>query len=203
MKIICVGRNYREHINEMHAPLPEVPMFFLKPDTALLRNNQPFFYPDFSNEIHYEIEVVIKICKLGKTIPEKFAYNYFDQLGVGIDFTARDLQQQCKNQGMPWEISKGFDNSAVISNFIPIEELGDIYNLPFHLEINESTVQSGNTADMIFSFEKIIAYVSRFMTLRTGDLIYTGTPVGVGPVKINDLLEAYIGDRKMMRFRIK
>jgi len=204
MKIICIGRNYVEHAHELSNPLPENPVFFLKPDTALVIRNRPFYYPDFSKDIHYETELVLKICKAGKSIPEKFAQDYYDQIGLGFDFTARDLQQKCKEKGLPWEIAKGFDYSAPISQeFISKEKIPDLKNISFHLELNGKKVQEGHSGEMIFSFEKIIAYVSKFMTLRTGDLIFTGTPAGVGPVKIGDKLEAFLEDRKMIICHIK
>lgn len=204
MKIICIGRNYIEHARELNSPLPENPVFFLKPDTALVIRNRPFFYPDFSQEIHYETELVLKISKVGKSIPEKYAGDYYDQLGLGFDFTARDLQKKCKEKGLPWEIAKGFDYSAPISTeFIPKEKFPDLKNISFHLELNGKKVQEGNSGEMIFSFEKVIAYVSRFMTLRTGDLIFTGTPAGVGPVKISDKLEAYLEGKLMLTCNIK
>ena len=204
MKIICIGRNYVEHARELNNPLPENPVFFLKPDTALVIRNRPFYYPDFSSDIHYETELVLKICKVGKSIPEKFAKDYFDQVGLGFDFTARDLQQKCKEKGLPWEIAKGFDYSAPISQeFIPAGSFPDLNNIKFHMELNGNRVQEGNSGDMIFSFEKVIAYVSRFMTLRTGDLIFTGTPAGVGPVRIGDKLEAYLEGKKMLSCQVK
>ncbi len=203
MKIICIGRNYAEHAQELGNDVPEVPVFFLKPDTALLRSNLPFFYPDFSTDIHYETELIVRINRLGKSIPQKYARDYYDEIGIGIDFTARDLQQECKAKGLPWEIAKAFDNSAAISKYILKETLPAPDNLHFHLDINGKTVQKGNSADMIFSFDAIIAYVSQFMTLRTGDLIFTGTPAGVGSVKINDLLDVYLEGERMMHFRIK
>ena len=204
MKIICIGRNYVEHARELNNPLPQNPVFFLKPDTALVIRNRPFYYPDFSTDIHYETELVLKICKVGKSIPEKFAQDYYDQVGLGFDFTARDLQQKCKEKGLPWEIAKGFDYSAPISQeFIPKEHFTDLKNISFHLELNGKKVQEGHSGDMIFSFEKIIAYVSGFMTLRTGDLIFTGTPAGVGPVKIGDKLEAYLEEKLMLTCQIK
>lgn len=204
MKIICIGRNYVEHARELNNPLPRDPVFFLKPDTALVIRNRPFYYPDFSTDIHYETELVLKICKVGKSIPEKFAIDYYDQVGLGFDFTARDLQQKCKEKGLPWEIAKGFDYSAPISQeFISKENISDLQHIGFHLELNGNKVQEGNSGDMIFSFEKIIAYVSKFMTLRTGDLIFTGTPAGVGPVKIGDKLEAYIEGKLMLTCHIK
>jgi 2-keto-4-pentenoate hydratase/2-oxohepta-3-ene-1,7-dioic acid hydratase in catechol pathway len=204
MKIICIGRNYVEHARELNNPLPKSPVFFLKPDTALLIKNRPFYYPDFSHDIHYETELVLKICKVGKSIPEQFAADFFDQVGLGIDFTARDLQQQCKEKGLPWEIAKGFDYSAPVSDhFIPKEQLPDLQNIQFHLMLNGVKVQDGKSSDMIFSFEKIISYVSGFITLRTGDLIFTGTPAGVGPVKIGDQLEAFLENKKMLSCSIK
>jgi len=203
MKIICIGRNYVDHAKELNNPLPEKPVFFFKPETSLVRRNRPFFYPDFSEEIHYETELVLKISKLGKNIQEKFAVTYFDEIGIGIDFTARDLQRDCKKKGLPWEIAKAFDNSSPIGEFIPVKEFKDTKNIDFHLKLNDNVVQKGNSGDMIFSFEAIIAYVSRFITLKNGDLIYTGTPAGVGPVKIGDKLEAYIEDKKLLSFLIK
>lgn len=204
MKIICIGRNYVEHARELSNPLPENPVFFLKPDSALVIRNRPFYYPDFSTDIHYETELVLKICKVGKSIPEKYAQDYYDQIGLGFDFTARDLQQKCKEKGLPWEIAKGFDYSAPISQeFIPKESVPDLKNISFHLELNGKRVQEGHSGEMIFSFEKIIAYVSKFMTLQTGDLIFTGTPSGVGPVKIGDKLEAYLEEKHMLTCNIK
>jgi len=204
MKIICIGRNYVEHARELNNPLPQSPVFFLKPDTALVIRNRPFFYPDFSKDVHYETELVLKICKVGKSIPKKLAGDYYDQVGIGFDFTARDLQQKCKEKGLPWEIAKGFDFSAPISpGFIKKEDLPNLQKINFHLELNGEKVQSGTSSDMIFSFEKIISYVSQFMTLRTGDLIFTGTPAGVGPVKIGDKLEAYLEGKLMLSCSIK
>ena len=203
MKIICIGRNYVEHAKELKNPLPEQPVFFLKPDTSLVTRNRPFFYPDFSRDIHYETELVIKINKNGKYIQEKFAHTYYSQIGLGIDFTARDIQQNCKKKGLPWEIAKGFDNSAPISKMIAIEELEDQNNIQFHLKLNGEIVQQGSSLDMIFSFDTIISYLSQFITLKMGDLIYTGTPAGVGPVNIGDHLEGYLEDKKMLNFRVK
>lgn len=203
MKIICIGRNYVEHAKELKNPLPEQPVFFLKPDTSLVIRNRPFFYPEFSSDIHYETELVIQVNKNGKYIQEKFAPTYYNQIGLGIDFTARDIQQNCKKKGLPWEIAKGFDNSAPISKMIPIEGLNDKKNIRFHLKLNGEIVQQGNSLDMIFSFDKIISYLSQFITLKMGDLIYTGTPAGVGPVKIGDHLEGYLEDKKMLNFRVK
>lgn len=203
MKIICIGRNYIDHAKELNNPVPSKPVFFMKPDTALVIRNRPFFYPDFSEDVHHEIEVVLKINRLGRSIEEKYASRYFSEIALGVDFTARDLQSECKTKGLPWEIAKGFDYSAPVSKFMDGKEFNNIDALDFHLDINGSTVQKGNTAEMIFSFSKIIAYVSRFMTLKTGDLIYTGTPAGVGPVKIGDKLEGYLEGRKMLDFWVK
>ncbi len=203
MKIICIGRNYHEHAKELNNPVPAKPVFFMKPDSALVIRNRPFFYPDFSNDIHHEIEVVIKINRLGRSIESKFASRYFSEIGLGVDFTARDLQAECKKNGLPWEIAKGFDYSAPISKFLPVESFKDLNNLNFHLDINGNRVQTGNTSEMIFSFDHIISYVSQFITLKTGDLIFTGTPAGVGPVKPGDQLTAFLGDKKMMDFPVK
>jgi 2-keto-4-pentenoate hydratase/2-oxohepta-3-ene-1,7-dioic acid hydratase in catechol pathway len=203
MKIICIGRNYIAHANELSNPVPREPVFFLKPDTSLLLRNRPFYYPDFSKEIHYEVEVVFKLCKVGKNIKEPFASGYYDEIGIGIDFTARDLQQVCKEKGLPWTIAKGFDNAAPLSPFINRKEFSDINDVAFHLEINGQVVQQGNTKNMIFNIDRLIAYLSKFMTLKTGDLIFTGTPAGVGPVKIGDKLEAFIADKKMLECNVK
>ncbi len=203
MKIICIGRNYIDHAKELKNPVPEKPVFFMKPDSALVIRNRPFFYPDFSNDVHHEIEVVIRINRLGRSIDEKFAHRYFDKIALGVDFTARDLQAECKEKGLPWEIAKGFDYSAPVSEFSGINKFTDINAIDFHLDINGDTVQKGNTGDMIFSFPRIISYVSGFMTLKTGDLIYTGTPAGVGPVKTGDHLEGYLEGKKMLDFFVK
>jgi 2-keto-4-pentenoate hydratase/2-oxohepta-3-ene-1,7-dioic acid hydratase in catechol pathway len=203
MKIICIGRNYVAHARELNNEVPTTPVFFLKPDSALVISNRPFFYPDFSEDVHHELEVVIRIDRLGRSIEERYAHKYFSEIGLGVDFTARDLQKKQKEKGLPWEIAKGFDYSAPISEFLPLNIFRDIHNLAFRLDINGKTVQEGNTSLMIFSFEKIISYVSRFMTLKTGDLIFTGTPAGVGPVAINDRLEAYLEGEKLMDFPVK
>ncbi len=204
MKIICLANNYKEHAREIQHPVPEVPIFFLKPDTALLRNNRPFFLPDFSNEIHYETELVIKISKLGKGIQEKFASRYYSSIGIGIDFTARDIQRECVQKGLPWEVAKAFDYSASVSPvFLPIERFKNINDIHFRLDINGTTVQKGNSGQMIFSINKAIAHISRYITLRTGDLLFMGTPPGVGPVKIGDHLQAYIEDQLLLDFYIK
>lgn len=203
MKIFCIGRNYIEHAKELNNPLPEKPVFFLKPDTAMVIRNRPFFYPEFSNDIHYETELVIKISKNGKYISKKFAHTYYNEIGLGIDFTARDLQQECKQKGLPWEVAKGFDQSAPVSKWIQLYELKNRSNIHFHLDLNGKTVQNGDSGDMIFSFDKIIVYISKFITLKMGDLIFTGTPAGVGPVKIGDHLEGYLEDRKMLDFNVR
>lgn len=202
MKIICIGRNYKEHAEELGNKVPENPLFFLKPDTALLRDNDPFYIPDFTNEVHYECELVYKINKVGKNISEKFAHKYYTELGLGVDFTARDLQEKCKEKGHPWEIAKGFDNSAVISSFIPLTSI-DANSINFHLEHNGITVQKGNSQAMIFNIDQIIAYISKFITLKTGDLIYTGTPAGVGKIAIGDSLKGYIENQLLFDFEIK
>jgi len=223
MKIICIGQNYLEHIKELNSAIPEEPVFFLKPDTALLLDNKPFYLPDFSKDIHYECEIVLKINRLGKHIDEKFAHKYYNELTVGIDFTARDIQKQQKTKGLPWEKAKGFDGSAPVGKFIKLHPspslskgerdthesppLGGGFrrggNLNFHLNLNGKTVQKGNTSDLLFSFDKIISFISQFITLKIGDLIFTGTPVGVGPVKIGDKLEAFLEGEKLLAFEVK
>tara|TARA_B100001142_G_scaffold43001_2_gene38894 strand:- start:1398 stop:2009 length:612 start_codon:yes stop_codon:yes gene_type:complete len=203
MKVICIGRNYKSHAKELSNSIPEEPLFFLKPDTAIQPKGHPFFIPDFSNNIHYEVELVIKINKNGKHIEKKFANKYYSQIGLGIDFTARDVQEYCKSHGLPWEKAKGFDGSAQISNsFINKSDLL-INNLSFSLKKNNKDVQFGNSKDMLFSFDSIISHISKFYTLKTGDLIYTGTPEGVGPVKAGDHLEGFIEERKMLNVFIK
>jgi len=203
MKIICIGRNYAEHAKEMNSPLPTEPIFFLKPDTAIIKDNQPFYYPDFSKEIHHEVELVIKINKTGKNIAAQFAHKYYDEIGIGIDFTARDIQAKCKEKGLPWEKAKAFDGSAPIGKFIDKKKIADLNNIHFKLLINGKSVQEGNTKDLLFTFDTLIAYVSTFFTLKTGDLIYTGTPEGVGPVVIGDKLEASIENETLLSFEIK
>lgn len=203
MKIICIGRNYAEHAKEMNAPVPAEPVFFLKPDTAIIKNNLPFYYPDFTKEIHHEVELVLKINKPGKNIDEKFANKYYEEIGIGIDFTARDIQAKCKEKGLPWEKAKAFDGSAPIGKFIPKKKLTDINNINFNLMVNGNVVQVGNTRDLLFKFDEIIAYVSTFFTLKKGDLIYTGTPAGVGPIKIGDKLAASIENELLLAFEIK
>lgn len=204
MKIIAIGRNYAEHAKELNNPVPTTPVIFMKPDTALLKDNKPFYLPDFSQDIHHEIELVLKISKEGKHIEEQYAGEYFDSIGLGVDFTARDIQSRHKEKGLPWELAKAFDNSAPISTeFIPKEQFNDLYNINFRLDVNGQTKQAGNTKDLLFSFERIIAFISQYITLKKGDLIFTGTPEGVGKVNISDHLEGYIGDQKLLSFYVK
>ena len=205
MKIICIGMNYPAHNKEMNNPLIMLePVIFMKPDTALLRNGKPFYLPDFSSDMQYETEIVLRIDRLGKNISKRFARRYYNEVTVGIDMTARDLQRKFKKEGLPWELCKSFDNSAVIGDFIPLDELGNNLDaISFRLDIDGKTVQEGNTSFMNFKTDEIIEYVSRFITLRTGDLIFTGTPSGVGNVKINNHLQGYIGERKLLDFWIK
>ena len=203
MKIIAIGRNYIDHAKELNNPVPSEPVVFLMPDTCILSNNRPFFYPDFSDNIHYELEIVLKINRVGKNIQEKFAHRYFDELTVGIDFTARDLQKKAKEKGLPWEKAKAFDGSAPVGQFISLNEISNPNSIEFSLDINGNRVQTGNSKEMIFSFNEIIAYVSRFFSLKMGDLIFTGTPAGVGPVKIGDRLEASIEGQSLLDFQIK
>jgi 2-keto-4-pentenoate hydratase/2-oxohepta-3-ene-1,7-dioic acid hydratase in catechol pathway len=202
MKILCVGRNYSDHAKELGNAVPENPVIFSKPDTALLKNGEPFYKPDFSNDVHHEIELVIKINKVGKKIQEKFARNYFSEIGLGIDFTARDKQNELKAKGLPWELAKAFDGSAPIGNFINIENI-DLKNIDFSLQKNGQLVQQGNTSQMIFSFEQIVSFVSQYFTLKVGDLIYTGTPAGVSQVNIGDHLEGFIGNESMLICEVK
>ncbi|HET9053877.1 MAG TPA: fumarylacetoacetate hydrolase family protein [Cyclobacteriaceae bacterium] len=204
MKIFAIGRNYVEHIRELNNERPDEPVVFTKPDTALLRNNAPFYMPDFSKDIHHEIELVLRVCKEGKNIEEKFAHKYFDAIGLGVDFTARDLQQKAKEKGLPWDIAKGFNGSAPLAdNFIPVKDFTDLKNINFSLQLNGQLKQKGNTSLMLFSFEYIIAYLSKFFTLRTGDLIFTGTPKGVGAVSVGDVLSGYIENEKLLEFEVK
>ena len=203
MKIICIGRNYLKHARELEHDIPTEPVFFMKPDSSLLLDNRHFFIPEFSKEIHHEVELIVKINRLGKSIESKFANRYYDEIGLGVDFTARDLQRQLIEKGLPWEKAKAFDSSAVLGQFIPKQELGDLGQIDFSLRKNGEEVQVGNSRDMIFNIDTIIEYVSQFVTLKIGDLIYTGTPAGVGPVKINDRLEGFIGNRKMFDFLVK
>jgi acylpyruvate hydrolase len=204
MKIICIGRNYVAHIQELKNEMPEEPIFFMKPDSALLRNNDPFYIPDWTNEVHHEIELVIKINRIGKNIEKRFAHRYFDEVGLGIDFTARDVQNQLKDKGLPWEKAKAFDKAAVLGGtFISKSDFPNSEAINFKLDINGENVQQGNSELMMFDFEEIIAHVSKYVTLKMGDLIYTGTPAGVGAVKIGDHLEGYLEDEKLLDFLIK
>ena len=212
MKIIAIGMNYSLHCHELHAgeALPQEPVIFMKPDSALLKDSKPFFIPDFCEQVDYETEMVVRICRLGKNISERFAHiserfahRYYDAVTVGIDFTARDLQRKFRAEGKPWELCKGFDSSAAIGDWVPVEKLNDIQKVNFHLNIDGKTVQQGNTADMLFSVDQIIAYVSRFCTLKIGDLLFTGTPVGVGPVQIGNHLEGFLENEKLLDFYIR
>jgi len=203
MKIIAIGRNYAEHAKELNNPVPSVPVIFMKPDTAVLKDNKPFYHPEFSTDIHHEIELVLKVSKEGKHIAQKFAATYFDEIGLGVDFTARDIQQKHKEKGLPWELAKSFDNSAPISKFTPKSEFKDLNNLNLRLDLNDNTVQEGNTKDLLFSFDYIIAFVSQYITLKKGDLIFTGTPKGVGKVNIGDHLCGYLENEKLLDFYIR
>lgn len=204
MKIVCIGRNYVAHIQELQNEIPEEPVVFMKPDSALLRNNDPFYIPNWTNDVHHEIELVIKINRLGKNIEKQFAHRYFDEIGLGIDFTARDIQNKLKAKGLPWEKAKAFDKAAVLSNiFIVKSDLENPKAIPFKLDINGVRVQTGNSELMMFDFDDIITHVSKYVTLKMGDLIYTGTPAGVGAVKIGDHLEGYLEDKKLLDFMIK
>jgi len=204
MKIICIGRNYAKHAKELGNAVPTEPVYFMKPDSALLPKKQPFFYPNFTKDLHYEVELVIKICKLGKNISKKFASTYYNEIGLGIDFTARDIQLECKAKGLPWEKAKAFDYSAPLSReFIQKSEFKNLDDISFSLEKNGEIVQKGNSQDMLFDFDHLICYLSQFMTLKIGDLIFTGTPAGVGPVTIGDQLIGYVEDKKMLDLNIK
>ncbi len=203
MKIFCIGRNYADHAAEMGSKVPEQPMVFMKPPTALLINNKPFYYPDFSNEIHYEVEIVLRICKNGKHVKPEYANTYYDAIGLGIDFTARDLQRKCKEKGHPWEIAKGFDNSAPVSKFFALDEFDDLSSIAFSLEKNADVVQAGNTADLIFSFSDLICHISKFFKIQHGDLIFTGTPVGVGPVVKGDKLVGRLIGQEVLSCEIR
>jgi len=204
MKIICIGRNYAKHAEELNNPIPEEPVVFLKPETALLLKKHPFFIPEHSNEVHHEVELVVKINRLGKHIEPRFAHKYYSEIGLGIDFTARDVQARCKEKGLPWEKAKAFDGSAAVSRFFPIDTLGgNVQDLHFHLDINGSTVQKGHTANMLFKVDELISHVSKYFTLKTGDLIFTGTPAGVGKVERDDLLELYLEGNRVFYFNVK
>jgi 2-keto-4-pentenoate hydratase/2-oxohepta-3-ene-1,7-dioic acid hydratase in catechol pathway len=203
MKVLCIGRNYREHISEMNSPVPSEPVFFMKPDTSILTRNRPFFLPDNGSVIHYEVELVMRICKVGKNIQQKFASSYFDAIGIGLDLTARDIQTRCKEKGLPWLVAKGFDNAAPLGKFIEKNEFTDVNNIHFHLEKNGVTVQKSSSSEMIFNFSDIISFISKYITLKTGDLIFTGTPSGVGPIAIGDRFEAFIEGEKLLGCSIK
>ena len=203
MKIICIGRNYSEHIAELKNEAPKAPLFFMKPETALIRAGLPFFYPDFSKEIHYEIELVYRICKLGKHIQPRFAHTYYHEVGVGIDFTARDIQEECRQNGTPWEIAKAFDGSAAVSDFVPISSLENPDNIHFSLKKNGKTVQEGHSGQMIFDVDTLISHVSKYVTIKMGDFLFTGTPAGVGPVVPGDTLELFLENTSMLRLLIK
>lgn len=203
MKILAIGRNYADHIAELHNEVPEEPVIFFKPDTALLKNNEPFYYPDFSQDIHYEVELLLRISREGKNIGAKFAHKYYDAIGLGIDFTARDLQHKAKTKGLPWALAKGFNGSAPVSEFLPLEAFSNLQDLSFRLLVNGEVKQESNSSLMLHPFDDIVAYISRFVTLKKGDIIFTGTPKGVGPVKIGDRLEGFIADKKLLDFEIK
>jgi acylpyruvate hydrolase len=203
MKIIAIGRNYAEHAKELNNPVPTTPVIFMKPDTALLKDNKPFYHPEFSQDIHHEIELVLKISKEGKHISEKFAANYYEEIALGIDFTARDIQSKHKEKGLPWELAKAFDNSAPVSNFLPKTQFANLYDINFKLDINGQIRQQGNTRDLLFSFEKIIAFVSQYITLKKGDLIFTGTPEGVSKVAVGDRLEGFLESQKLLDFYVR
>ena len=203
MKIICIGRNYTDHIAELENEKPENPVVFLKPDTAILLKGQPFFIPDFSQDVHHEVEVLVRINRIGKHIQPKFAHKYYDEIGLGIDFTARDLQAQLKAKGLPWEKAKGFDGAAVVGKWVAKIELPQVDKLQFSLRKNGETVQAGNTALMLWKIDELIAYVSQFFTLKIGDIIFTGTPAGVGPVAINDVLVGELEGRELFNIKVK
>lgn len=203
MKIIAVGRNYAEHIRELNNEQPDDPVIFTKPETAVLRNNEPFFYPDFSTDIHHEVEILVRIGKTGKYIDETFAHKYYDEIGIGIDFTARDIQSKLKEKRLPWDLAKGFNGSAPMSAFRPKTDFADLQNLNFRLDVNGETRQRGNTALMLFKIDYLIAFVSRYFLLQQGDVLFTGTPAGVGPVQIGDRLTAFLEDQKMLEFEVK
>ncbi len=203
MKIIAVGRNYAEHIRELNNEQPDDPVIFTKPETAILRNNEPFFYPDFSTDIHHEVEMLVRIGRTGKYIDEQFAHKYYDEIGIGIDFTARDIQSKLKEKRLPWDLAKGFNGSAPISAFVPKTDFADLQNINFRLDVNDETRQQGNTSMMLFKIDYLIAFVSRYFLLQQGDVIFTGTPAGVGPVQIGDTLAAFLEDRNLLTFAVK
>jgi len=203
MKIICIGRNYTEHIKELENEKPKDPVIFLKPDTSILLKKQPFFIPDFSNDVHYEVEILVKISRIGKYIDKKFAHKYYDEVGLGIDFTARDLQSDLKAKGLPWEKAKSFDGSAVVGNWIPVSEIKNVNAIEFSLKKNENIVQLGNTSHMLWKIDELIEYVSKYFTLKIGDIIFTGTPAGVGKVVANDKLKGFIEDKELFSITVK
>ena len=205
MKIFAIGMNYAQHNKEMEGALykPEEPVVFLKADSSLLKDKKPFFLPEVLGQVDYETELVVRICRLGKSIPQRFAHRYYDAVTCGIDFTARDLQRKCREKGLPWTLCKGFDGAAVIGEWVPVEKFRDIQAIHFHLDINGTTVQEGCTSDMLYGVDELIAYISQWFTLKTGDLIYTGTPMGVGPVHIDDHLEGWLEERKVLEFNVK
>ncbi len=203
MKIICIGRNYTEHIKELNSETPDAPVVFLKPDTSILLKKQPFFIPDFSENVHHEIEVIVKINKIGKHIQPQFSHKYYDEISVGIDFTARDVQDELRIKGLPWECSKSFDGAAVIGKWISKDKIQDINNLEFNLQKNEEIVQKGNTSDMLHSIDALIAYISKYFTLKIGDIIFTGTPAGVGPVKADDKLIGFLDGEELFNIKVK
>lgn len=203
MKILAIGRNYVAHIEELKNEKPTEPVVFLKPDTALLQNNEPFYYPEFSQDIHHEVEIVLRVGKEGKHIEPKFASRYYDQIGLGIDFTARDIQTRAKEKGLPWETAKAFNGSAPVSKFLPVGEFADLKNINFCLEVNGAVRQEGNTSLMLYDFDYIVSYLSKFFTLKAGDLIYTGTPAGVSAVKVGDRLVGFIEKQEMFNFEVK
>ncbi|GAA4269737.1 fumarylacetoacetate hydrolase family protein [Hyunsoonleella aestuarii] len=203
MKLICIGRNYTEHIKELENEKPSDPVVFLKPDTAILLKKQPFFIPDFSEDVHHEVEVLVKINRVGKFINRKFAHKYYDEIGLGIDFTARDLQAKLKSKGLPWEKAKAFDGAAVIGNWIPVNELTNVNDIEFSLKKNEEIVQNGNTSHMLWKIDELIEYVSKYFTLKIGDIIFTGTPAGVGKVIANDKLKGFIENKEMFSITVK
>ena len=203
MKIICIGRNYQDHAKELNNPLPRKPLIFMKPPSALLQNNKPFYYPDFTKNLHHEAEIVLKICKNGRHVEKEFAHTYYNEIGFGLDFTARDLQDDLKRSGHPWEIAKAFDFSAPLSRFVSLSRLTDPQHIKFKLSKNDIVVQEGNTKDLIFPFDDLICYISKFFRLQIGDLIFTGTPSGVGPVEIGDRLVGSVEGREMLHCEIK
>ena len=203
MKIIAVGRNYAEHIKELNNEQPDDPIIFMKPETAIPLKNEPFFYPEFSSDVHHEVEILVKISRVGKNIEERFAHKYYDEIGVGIDFTARDVQSKLKAKGLPWDLAKGFNGSAPMSGFVPKTDFADLQNVNFRLDVNGEIRQQGNTSLMLFKIDYLISFVSRYFLLQQGDILFTGTPKGVGPVQVGDRLTAYIEDRKMLEFDVK